>query len=799
MKKIIPLFLLLFALFQSVIMQSQDLMKSTDLSAIKVDNLSEGDIANIKSQLLSNKQTIEQVMPMVLSKGMTAAEFLKLKQRLGSSIIKNNDVIVADPVRKQEAVVNLKEKDSQNSLIFGSQLFDNPTLNFEPNLKIASPVNYVLGPGDELQVSVFGVQEYNATVVVSVEGKLSIQNVGQLSVSGMTFEAATKKIKNAISKVYSTVASGQSQVGVSLSRIRTIKITLIGSKQPGNYSISSLATVYNALFLGGGPGNNETYRNIELLRDNKVIKIVDIYNFLVNGSQEDNLGLKDNDVIRIPAYKLRVILEGEVKRPGIFEMKEGETFDDLLKFASGFNDLAYTASVNVVQKTDKEFKVKDIKFSEFKNYIPKSGDVFKVAKILNRFENRISIEGAVFRPDTYSFNEGMRISDLITKADGLKEDAYTNRARIIRIKPDLTAEIVNIDLAKALNGDAESNVLLKKEDRVTVYSVLEFKEDYNVTIDGEINNPGVYHYFENLTLNDLLIQAGGLTGSASKRVEVARMIKSEEIDDQNPKKVELINIEISASNNEQAKNFPLRPFDVINIRKVAVYEKPEMVTVNGAVNFAGKYVLANKKDKIYDVIQRAGGLTSLANIEGVKIRRPIDTKQIEDIKNINLKLDKKDSIQNKVINKLTLDLKYATIPVNWNEIQKNQESNTNVTLFPGDIIEVGTFREGVKVAGNVLLTSEIPYEKSKGFGYYINAVGGVDNQGWQRKSYIIYPNGEAAVSKSFLFMRFNPKVKPGSQIIVPQKPERKKLSTLEFISIGSILASLSLIFITAFK
>ena len=799
MKKIIPLFLLIFALFQSVLMQSQDIMKSTDLSTIKVDTLSETDIANIKSQLLVNKQTIEQVMPMVLSKGMTAAEFIKLKLRLGSSIVKVNETTGTEPDRKQEAVVNMKEKDTQNSLIFGSELFDNPTLNFEPNLKIASPVNYVLGPGDELQVGVFGVQEYNTTVVVSVEGKISIQNVGQLSVSGMTFEAATKKIKSAIGKVYSTVASGQSQVGISLSRIRTIKITLIGSKQPGNYSISSLATVYNALFLGGGPGNNETYRNIELLRDNKVIKIVDIYNFLVNGNQEDNLGLKDNDVIRIPAYKLRVILEGEVKRPGIFEMKDGETFDDLLRFASGFNDLAYKASINVIQKTDKEFKVKDIKSSEFKNYFPKSGDVFKVAKILNRFENRISIEGAVFRPDTYSFNEGMRISDLITKADGLKEDAYTNRARIIRIKPDLTAEIVNIDLAKALNGDAESNILLKKEDRVTVYSILEFKENYNVTIDGEINRPGVYHYFENLTLNDLLVQAGGLSGSASKRVEVARMIKSEEIDDQNPKKVELINIEISASNNEQAKNFALQPFDVINIRKVAVYEKPQLITINGAVNFAGKYVLANKKDKIYDVIQRAGGLTSLANIEGVKIRRPIDQKQIEDIQNINLKLDTKDSIQNGMINKLATGLKYATIPVNWKEIEKNQNSNTNVTLFPGDIIEVGAYREGVKVAGNVLLTSEIPYEKSKGFGHYIDAVGGVDNQGWQRKSYIIYPNGEAAVSKSFLFMRFNPKVKPGSQIIVPQKPERKKLSTVEIISIGSIISSLSLLILTAFK
>ncbi|MDZ4330556.1 MAG: SLBB domain-containing protein, partial [Flavobacterium sp.] len=365
----------------------------------------------------------------------------------------NGEVETKELARKQEKIVNTKVKDTINALIFGSELFDNPTLNFEPNLKLATPVNYVLGPGDELQISVYGIQEFNASVPVTMEGKVNIQYVGQIPVSGMTIEAATQKIKGAIARVYSTVASGQSQVGVSLSRIRTIRVTIIGSRQPGNYSISSLATVYNALFLGGGPGKNGSYRNIELLRDNKVYRNIDIYRFLVNGNQSDNVGLKDNDVIRIPAYNQRVTVEGQVKRPGIFEMKKGETFSDLLSFASGFNESAYTASVNVLQKTDKEFKVIDINSSDFTTYKPLSGDVFRISKILNRFENRIKIEGAVFRPDTYSFYEGMRISDLITKADGLKEDAYSNRARIIRLQSDLTTEIVNVNLTKALAGD----------------------------------------------------------------------------------------------------------------------------------------------------------------------------------------------------------------------------------------------------------------------------------------------------------------------------------------------------------
>jgi protein involved in polysaccharide export with SLBB domain len=810
MRKIITVFLLVFALFQSATLSAQDLLKGSDLSTMKVDYLSDTDITKIKTQLKANNTTIEQVEPMALAKGMSATEFAKLKARLGSmQTVKKSNSETTDKedsgdnneeyTRKQEKIVNNKVKDSLNSLVFGSELFDNPTLNFEPNLKLATPLNYVLGPGDELQVSVYGVQEFNASIPVTMEGKLNIQYVGEISVAGMTIEAATQKIKGAMARVYSTVPSGQSQVGVSLSRIRTIKVTLIGSKQPGNYSISSLATVYNALFLGGGPGKNGSYRNIELLRNNKVYKNIDIYKFLVNGNQADNVGLKDNDVIRIPAYTQRVTVEGQVKRPGIFEMKAGETFKDLLSFASGFNEFAYTASVNVLQKTSKEFKVKDIKQSEYGSYKPLAGDVFRVSKILNRFENRIKIEGAVFRPDTYSFYEGMRISDLIAQADGLKEDAYTNRATIVRLKSDLTSEAVNVNLSQVLAGDAEADISLRKEDIVTVYSILDFKEEYKITIDGEIKKPGVYDYHDNLMLNDLLVQAGGLTGSASKRVEVARMIKSDEMDDANPNRVQLFNLEISLDNNEQIKNFALAPFDVINVRRMSVYEKPEMVTVSGAVHYSGKYVLASKKEKIYDVIQRAGGLTSVANLDGVKIKRPIQAKQIEELENVDLKLGKKDSIQNKVIKKLKEDLKYAVIPVDWRKIVKDPEDRTNVTLFPGDEIEVSVYNEGVKVAGNVLLTSEIPYSKGRGFGYYLDAVGGTDAKGWKRKAYIIYPNGKAAVSSSFFFIRSYPKVLPGSQIVVPEKPETKKMSTGEWVSIGSVITSLALLIVTAFK
>jgi len=799
MKKITYVLTLLILLLTSLHVQAQDILKSKDLSTINVDYLTDDDLAKISAQLKNNNTTIEQVEPMALSKGMSQGEYDKLKSRLNEYSGKSNNKPniqekSSESQRKQVKIINEKVKDSANALIFGSELFDNPTLNFEPDLKLATPMNYILGPGDELQVSVYGVQEYNANIPVSVEGKITIQYVGQISVSGMSVEAATQKIKAAIAKVYSTVRSGQSQVSVSLSQIRTIKITVVGGKQPGNYSISSLATVYNALHLAGGPGKNGSYRNIELIRNNKVFKNIDIYRFLVKGDQSDNVSLKDNDVIRIPAYSQRVTVEGEVKRAGIFEMKNGETFSDLLNFASGFNEFAYTASVNVTQKTGKEFKVHDINESDFSTYIPQSGDVFRVTKILNRFENRIKIEGAVFRPDYYSFNEGMRVSDLVTRAEGLKEDAYSKRARIIRLKSDLTTEIVNVDLSAALSGDTNADIELKREDIVTVYSILDFREEYKVTIDGEVKKPGVYAYFENLTLNDLIVQVGGLTGSASKRVEIARMVKSDVINDADPKRIELVQLEITTDNNEQIKNFLLKPFDVINIRKIAVYEKPQMITISGAVAYPGKYVLANKREKVYDIVMRAGGLTSISNIEGMKIKRPIKQEEIDKLESIDLNLSKNDSLKEKLA-----EIKFSTIPINWEKIEKNKNHYSNVTLFPGDEIEVAVYNEGVKVTGNVLLTSEIPYRNGKGFKYYINAVGGVNNKGWKRKAYIIYPNGKADVTKSFLFFRSYPTVEPDSQIVVPEKPETKKMSTGEWVSIGSVITSLALLIVTAFK
>lgn len=766
---------------------------------MKVEALSDNDIAKVKAQLQKNNLTIEQVGPMLLAKGMSESELSKLKDRLSTSVAivspESNEKSKTDSKREQEPIRNNKIKDSSDYKVFGSELFDNPELNFEPDLKLATPLNYVLGPGDQLQVNLYGVQEFDAATAVSEDGRINVPHVGQITVAGMTIEGATQKIKNATGKIYTSLRSGQSKLNVSLSRIRTIRVTVIGSRLPGNYSVSSLATAFNALYLAGGPAKYGSYRNIELIRNNKVFTKIDIYKFIANGDQSENVGLKDNDVIRIPAYTNRITLEGEFKRPGIFEVKQGETFSDLLGYASGFSDMAYTASVNVVQKTNRQYKVKDLAYTEFNTYQPMPGDVFSVSKILTRFENRVQIQGAVFRPDTYSFYDGMRISDLLAKAEGPKEDAYTKRAVILRVKPDLTNEIVNVDIARVVAGDKQANILLKREDQVTVFSVLDFKEKQTLTINGEIKKPGVYPYYQNLSLNDLLVQAGGLLGSASTRVEIARMIKAEQINDGDSSKAKVFNIEIDASNNEQVSTFLLEPFDVINIRKMAVYEIPQVVTVSGAVPYTGKYVLSNKNEKVFDVIKRAGGLTKDADIKGVKIKRPIQESQIQALEEINLNLDKNDSTdagtEKKLAKKLKEDIRYAVIPIDWEKITDDPSDYSNVTLLPGDYIEVAKQNESVKITGNVLLTSEIPFVKGKNINYYINAVGGVDSKAWKKKAYVIYPNGKAAVTKNFLFFRTYPKVTAGSQIVIPEKPVVDKLTAGEITSFASVLVGMA--------
>jgi protein involved in polysaccharide export with SLBB domain len=783
---------------------AQDLFKGNNLASVRVDQLSDGDIAKLKSQLTAQGMTIDQAEPMAIAKGMSAAEFAKLKARLSGAANTNaaGAKKVAPSNGREASASDTADTDSYTQkppkplidpLIFGSELYTSVAPSFEPNMSLATPLNYVLGPNDQIAVSVYGVQEYNGELTVSPEGNVSIPNVGLIRVAGLTIEAATQKIKNTMgSTVYTYLRSGGSKIAVTLSKIRTIKVTIIGANRPATYRLSSLATVFNALYVSGGPAAFGSFREIELMRDNKLFKKIDLYRMLLNGDQSDNVGLKDNDVIRIPSYKTRVSLKGQVKRPGIFEVLPGENFANVLAFASGFTDDAYQASVKIFAQTSKERQIKDLAQAQYNTYAPQIGDEFVVGKLLNRYANRVKIAGAVYRPDVFELTPSLKVADLIRKADGLTQDAYTGRAQIIRLQEDLTRSLVSFDVAKALNGEAAHNILLQREDEVIVTSKQELKDSFNVYIQGEIRKPGTFEFVQGLTLKDLILQAGGFTDAAYKSIEIARIIKRDSIEQKDFRAAEIINTEIDGDISTAAASIQLNAFDVVTIRRKAGYTLPESVKITGQVQYPGPYALSARNERVSAILKRAGGYTADAFVEGAYL---VHNKTAEEKKKEEEAIERSKKILKDSSSLSELEdqkkVTFIKVPLNLTGILSNPGSEEDLVLKVGDEIFIPKYDGQIKVGGAVLLTTQVPYSKNNSFANYITAAGGYSADAIKRKAYIVYANGEAARSKKFLFFTTRPKVRPGSEIVVPKKEAGKKVSTGELIGISSSIASLA--------
>ena len=788
------------------VIQAQDLLKGKDLSQVRVDQMSDADIAKFKAQLSSSGMTIDQAEQMAIAKGMSPAEFAKLKARVpgtsnalsATGRLKVQNSVSAEKVNNSSDSLSTEKSREQirsliDPLIFGSELYTSIAPNFEPNLKLATPLNYVLGPDDQILVSVYGVLVYSGDLLVSAEGSVSIPNVGQVKVAGLTIEAAMQKLKTIMgSSVYPYLKSGGSKLSVTLSKIRSIKVIIIGANRPGNFTLSSLSTVFNALFVSGGPNAFGSFREIELVRNNRIERKIDLYRFLLHGDQSDNVGLKDNDVIRIPPYKTRVQLQGQFKRPGIFEVLPGEKFSDVVAFASGFTDSAYQASVKVFQRNETERQVHDLQSTAYNNYIPQTGDVFVSSKILNRFQNRVKISGSVFRPDVYELTPGLDVAGLIRKADGLKEDAYTGRGQILRLEDDLTRSIVSFDVKKALAG--QDNPVLKKEDEILISSVQDLRDSFKVTVQGEVRIPGQYDYVNQLTLKDLILQAGGFTDAAYKNIEIARLIRRDSITPTDNRASVVINTVINGDLSGTSANIPIQPFDVVTIRRKAGYVLPESVMVSGQVQYPGPYTLISRIEHVSDVLRRAGGYTADANPSGAYVKRPkteIERKQSEETA---LKLQK--SVKDKDSTKLQQvlqDIKrdYDQIPLDMISIMRNPGSVEDLVLRSKDELYIPKFDGQVKISGAVLMATQVPFKKKNTVRNYISDAGGYAADAWRRKAYIVYANGRAATTKHLMFIKFYPKVLPGSELIVPKKAEKKSLTTGEIIGISSALASLA--------
>lgn len=629
-----------------------------------------------------------------------------------------------------------------------------------------TPSNYILDPGDQIEMMIYGVQQFSFTGTINKNGSIAIPNIGAVYLSGMTIDAAKEKLKTRLRSIYSSLG-GSSQLSVTIDNYRTILVTIIGTNQPGNYRLSSMSTVFNALHVAGGPSDIGSYRKIELIRNNKPIKTIDLYRFLTKGDQSDNITLEDNEVIRIPSYDARIVLEGEIKNPGIFEILPNESLGLVIEYASGLTERAYTNRILVKQKTPSELKITDLNATNYRSYIVNAGDIILIDKILDRYENRIQIKGAVYRPGEYSLNanEPLTLLELINKADGLKENAFIDKATLIRQNDDLTLEYISVDLRGVLQNNVAANFLLKKEGQLVIFFNQELLDTYNVSIDGEVRSPGVFPFGKGKTLYDLLLESEYFTNKAAGKISIYRSKIDDKYNRSDREKIQTLTFDIDPKNPELAESILLEPMDRVVVRRVPTFETPELITLLGQVIYPGNYALANKDEKIYDVINKSGGVKNEADYNSIHVKR-----------------------------------KGLIIPIDWSSIIRNpQDISKNLILLANDTIVVPKKNFTVHVTGNVMFETKIPYNKGKSMSYYLKNAGGGNDKSWDRKTYIIYPNGSASATRSFLGIKSYPKVSPGSTIVVPEKPERKGTSTGEIVGIASVLTSLAGVLFAVFR
>jgi len=779
-----------------------------NLSNVNVSELTDAQIRSMLQQAQASGMSDSQLIQQAQQRGLSADQLQILQKRIiairqvntNATDIAGND---GSQTRRQASPSNVSDNPqvSQNyssSRIFGANLFRGGNTTFEPNLRIATPINYILGPEDELNINVYGSSLVNWKLEISPEGNINIPGIGLLNVAGKTIEQATVSIKTKLAANNYAIGRG-TNVQVSLGNIRSIKVIIVGEVvKPGTYTLPSLATVFNALYSANGPSDNGSFREIEVIRDNHIIRHLDIYDFLVKGDQKDNIGLQDQDIIRVPTYRIRVQMDGEVKHPALFEVLPGETLRDVIRFAGGFTDQAYTSVIKVSQISDQQRRITDVVESDYKNYIPLRGDIYTVGRILDRYENRVTINGAVFRPGQYELQKGLTLTQLIQKAAGLKEDAFTGTATITRLKPDNTTEIVSFNL-KDIIDKAKSDISLQREDIVDISSIFDLRDQYRVTIKGEVRHPGEFSYLEGLSVADLIVKAGGFAeGASAKRIEVARRINNSDPKSTTSFIAQVFSVNVDAHLKSGDVQFKLEPFDIVSVYALPGYETQRTVKIEGEVLYPGFYTIRKKNEKISDIVARAGGISASADVEGGTLRRDnisllgidknkVDTNGItrEHIDQLNrLKQAYKDSTTN------NLQLRNNYIGIDLKAILNKPGSSIDLIMEDGDVIRIPKQQQVVRVNGDVLYPSAIVYDRNKTFkGYVLNA-GGYAPDALKRGAYVVYPNGTVKGTRKFLFWNSHPSVKPGSEIYVPKKPERKGNVGQEILAYATGLASI---------
>lgn len=681
-----------------------------------------------------------------------------------------------------------EEEEEPEVVIFGHDIFNSNELTFEPNVNVGTPQNYRLGPGDEVIIDIWGANEEHLRQVISPEGSIMIEQLGPVYLNGMNIKEANNHIKNAFARKYAGVNDDETDIQLTLGEVRSVIVNVMGEVEtPGTFLVSPFSSVFNALYLAGGINDIGSLRNIQIIRNGRKIAGVDIYDYIMNGKADGNITLQEGDVVIVPPYDQLVNVTGNVKRPMYYEMLPQENLATLLNYAGGFAGDAYTDMVRLERHLGLENQLFNVERSEFDNYILQDGDVVTVGTVLDRYTNKVELEGSVMRPGMYAIGPNVStIAELIGMAEGLTEDAYKGRALLYREGPELQLQVMAVDLGEILAGTAP-DVKLQKNDVLVVSSIEEIKERGILTIQGQVTFPGEYPYAENYTLEDLILAAGGLLeGASTARVDVARRIVDPDATQQNLKTAEIFTLSIDKSLKlGTGVNFKLEPYDMVQVRMSPGYEVQQTVTIDGEVLFNGEYVLQKRNERLSDLVRRAGGVLEEAYIKGAYLERNL-TEAEQKAREEVLKLaqqnqDTKDSIS---LNKIEISKTY-NVGIDLEKALANPGSHYDLVLQEGDRLYVPQIQSTVKISGDVMFPNAVLYEPGKKLSYYINQAGGYGERAKKNKVFVVYMNGNVTQAKR------NTEIEPGCQIIVPSKSPNSGVNWTQIMAIASSFTSIA--------
>lgn len=687
-----------------------------------------------------------------------------------------------------------RASDNLRSRIFGHDLFTIGALTFEPNLSIATPDNYVLGPGDEVIVDVWGDSQMTIKATVSPDGKIFISNVGPVTLAGLTIAEASSRIRGALMSIYEGLADGSVQMKLSLGSIRSIQVNITGEvTASGTYTLPSLATLFHALHVAGGVSDLGTLRSVKIYRGGQLFSDVDVYDYILNGNSSRDIALRDGDLISVSPYGKLVEITGNVKRPMFYEMKGGETVADLIRFAGDFAGEANRSRVGVTRRQGGKYDSFTVDSADFGNFALEDGDVVSVGGSIDRYENRVGIEGAVYRPGYYAIDNSMKtLKQLIERADGLREDAFMPRAILYREKPDWSLEVKSVDLAKLMSGEI-ADITLRPNDQFVVAAESGMRENYTVSILGSVSRPDTYPYADNMTVEDLLVAAGGLLESASTaNVAITRRIKDPKSLNVNDQLFEtfIINVNDSLSVDD-GKEFVLEPFDQVYVRRSPVYITQSSVTVTGEVAFGGNYPLSHRNMRISEVIAAAGNVTPGAFVEGAYLlRRMTDEERIQSQALHDMITAQANSGSRDSLNMAGVKIRSVyPVGINLEAALNNPGSDADIVLRDGDVVSVPLYNGTVRVMGAVLYPNSVTFTEGKKLKYYVDAAGGFDTRARKNKAFVIYMNGMVASGKSA-------EIRPGCIVIVPSKNRTNPISWAEAVGLLSSTASTAAVIIS---